>query len=121
VAPTFYVNTCLPFGLRSAPFLFNRLSDVIHWVLQHNYGVAHLLDYLNDFFTAGRANTDDCKNNLAAMLFLCNKINAPVKSSKVEGLSTSLIAQRGVAFPDWKTIILLQKITSRPHFSTKAY
>ena len=86
----FYVDTCLPFGLRSAPFLFNRLLDAIHWVLHHNYGVKHLLHYLDDFFTAGAANTDDCMNNLTAMLSLCKKINAPVKSSKVEGHSTSL-------------------------------
>jgi len=86
----YYVDTCLPFGLRSAPFLFIRLSDAIYWVLQHNYEVKHLLHYLDDFFTAGHANTDDCKNNLTAMLSLCNKINAPVKSSKVEGPFTSL-------------------------------
>ena len=86
----FYVDTCLPFGLHSAPFLFNRLSDAIHWVLQHNYGVVHLLHYLDDFFTAGPANSNDCMNNLTAMLSLCNKINAPVKSSKVEGPSTTL-------------------------------
>ena len=86
----FYVDTCLPFGLRSAPFLFNRLSDAIHWVLQHNYGVVHLLHYLDDFFTAGPANSNECMNNLTAMLSLCDKINAPVKSSKVEGPSTTL-------------------------------
>ena len=86
----FYVDTSLQFGLRLAPFLFNRLSDAIHWVLHHNYGVKHLLHYLDDFFTARAANTDDCMNNLTAMLSLCKKINAPVKSSKLEGLSTSL-------------------------------
>ena len=26
----YYIDTCLPFGLRSAPFLFNRLADAIH-------------------------------------------------------------------------------------------
>ena len=45
----FYIDTCLPFGLRSAPFLFNQLSIVIHWILQHKYSVHHLLHYLDDF------------------------------------------------------------------------
>ena len=49
-----------------------------------------MLHYLDDFFTARAANADDCMNNLTAMLSLCKKINAPVKSSKVEGPSTSL-------------------------------
>ena len=45
----FYINSCLPFGLRSAPYLFNRFSDALHWILQHNYGVEHLLHYLDEF------------------------------------------------------------------------
>ena len=28
----YYIDTCLPFGLRSAPFLFNQLADTIHWI-----------------------------------------------------------------------------------------
>ena len=39
----FYIDTCLPIGLRSAPFLFNQLADAIHWSLQHNYNVRHVL------------------------------------------------------------------------------
>jgi len=89
VATAFQHRYLPPIWLAFCPFLFNRLSNAIHWVLQHNYRVAHLL-LLDDFFTAGHANTDDCKNNLTVMLTLCNKINAPVKSSKVEGPSTSL-------------------------------
>jgi len=49
----FFINTCLPFGLRSAPYLFNQLSIAIHWMLQHNYSVHHFLHYLDEFFTAG--------------------------------------------------------------------
>ena len=49
----YYIDTCLPFGLRSAPFLFNRLADAIHWILQNNYEVHHLLHYLDDFLTVG--------------------------------------------------------------------
>ena len=49
----FYMDTCLPFGLRSAPYLFNGLSEAIHWILVNKYGVQHLLHYLDDFITAG--------------------------------------------------------------------
>ena len=35
----YYVDTCLPFELRSAPYLFNRFSSALHWILEHNYGV----------------------------------------------------------------------------------
>ena len=73
----FYIDTCLPFGLRSAPYLFNRLSTALHWILENIYGIEHLLHYLDDFFTAGPANSDACE-----------KLNVPIKPSKVEGTTT---------------------------------
>ena len=48
----YYVDLYLPFGLRSAPFLFNQLSDALEWVLKHNYGLKHVLHILDDFFIA---------------------------------------------------------------------
>ena len=50
----YYIDTCLPFGLRSAPYIFNRLATAIHWILQNNYNVQFILHYLDDFLTAGR-------------------------------------------------------------------
>ena len=86
----FYIDTCLPFGLRSAPHIFNELSTAIHWILQHSYGVQHLLHYLDDFFTAGPADSPVCERTITAMLTLCDKINASIKMSTVEGPTTSL-------------------------------
>ena len=86
----FYVDTCLPFGLRSAPHIFNELSTSIHWILQHTYGVQNLLHYLDDFFSAGPVDSPVCKQNLQTMFALCDKINAPIQMSKVEGPSTTL-------------------------------
>ena len=84
------MDTCLPFGLRSVPYIFNRLSQAIHWILTNNYGVQHLLHYLDNFLTAGPADSPVCSHNLNAMLSLCQNINTPVKISKIEGPSTSL-------------------------------
>ena len=86
----YYIDTCLPFGLRSAPFLFNQLADAIHWTLHQQYGVRHLLHYLDDFFTAGPPNSNECHQNLSHMLSLCNRIGAPTKTEKVEGPTTRL-------------------------------
>ena len=33
----YYMDTCLPFGLRSAPFLFNEYATAIEWIMTHNY------------------------------------------------------------------------------------
>ena len=85
-----YIDTCLLFRLRSAPYLFNHLSTALHWTLEQNYDIEHLLHYLDDFFTADPANSNICEKNLYAMLALCEKLNVPIKPSKVEGPTTTL-------------------------------
>ena len=87
----FYIDTCLPFGLRTQPNLFNHFSSALHWILEYNYGVEYLLHYLDDFFTAGPADSDKCEQNLNAMLKLCRTLNVPIKPSKVEGSTTSIM------------------------------
>jgi len=36
-----YIDHCIPFGLRSAPKLFNILADLLAWIAQ-NAGVSYL-------------------------------------------------------------------------------
>ena len=72
----YYIDTCLPFGRRLAPFLFNQLADAIHWILHQQYGVRHPLHYLDDFLTAGPPNSNACHQNLSYMLSLCNRTGA---------------------------------------------
>ena len=36
--------------LRSAPYIFNQLSDVIQWIAKTNYDIRHILHILDDFF-----------------------------------------------------------------------
>src|SRR5436190_23722707 len=44
----FYKETCLPFGLATAPFLFNLFAEAFHWILESWLHVkpSH---YLDDF------------------------------------------------------------------------
>ena len=42
-----YVELFLPFGLRTAPLIFNLFSEAIHWVMQlKGYNLCH---YIDDF------------------------------------------------------------------------
>ena len=43
-----YVDPMLPFGLRSAPKIFNAVTDALNWYL-HQAGIEHILHYLDDF------------------------------------------------------------------------
>ena len=45
-----YIDTCLPFGLHSAPRLFNIMADLLAGILQQQE-VTELLHYLDNFLT----------------------------------------------------------------------
>ena len=77
----FYIDKSLPFGLRSAPYLFN---------IKDYFTVEHCFHYLDDFFLAGPPLSDTCMQALLDMLTLCQAVKAPVKPEKVLGPSTTL-------------------------------
>ena len=58
-----YIDTCLPFGLRSAPKLFNVLADLLSWILAQRQ-VSPILHYLDDFLTLGPPESPACAHNL---------------------------------------------------------
>ena len=45
-----YIDTCLPFGLRSAPKLFDILAEFLAWVAKQS-NLSFLIHYLDDFLT----------------------------------------------------------------------
>src|SRR4030095_14000174 len=53
----FYVDMFLPFGLRTAPRIFNLFCEALHWVLDtlHEWNVTH---YLDDFLVVFPPNTN---------------------------------------------------------------
>ena len=84
-----YRDTCLPFGLRSTPKLFNILADLAAWIMQQQ-GVSCLLHYLADFLTMGPPGSDKCHRNLQTITNVCDMLGIPLALEKVEGPSTSL-------------------------------
>ena len=84
-----YIDTCLPFGLRSAPKLFNILADLLSCILE-NMGVSPLLHYLDDFLTLGTPGTLTCSHNLQIIKGVCQHLGVPLALEKVEGPSGSL-------------------------------
>ena len=55
-----YIDTALPFSLRSAPKIFTALADTLQWIAER-FAVSNLWHYLDDYITCGGANTDDCQ------------------------------------------------------------
>ena len=44
----YFVDLCLPFGLRSSVNRFSQLADAVLWILQTNYAIQNSTNYLDD-------------------------------------------------------------------------
>ena len=65
-----YIDTALPFGLRSAPKIFTTVTDALEWVLLQD-SLSWSIHYIDDYLTGGCAGTDECANNLRTIKSTC--------------------------------------------------
>ena len=86
----YFVDLVLPFGLRSAPFNFTAIADLVEWILVHNYHVTFLRHNLDDFLTLGPPSSPVCHNNLQTCVRLCQQLGLPLHPGKLEGPATRL-------------------------------
>ena len=84
-----YVDAMLPFGLGSAPKLFNALADALEWCLRRN-GVHRVWHYLDNFVVVGRPESVECYHFLETMKEVCGRLGVPLAVEKVEGPSSCL-------------------------------
>ena len=83
------MDMTLPFGLRSAPKIFNVVADTLQWIIEKR-GVTGL-HYLDDFFLTGRAGSKDCAQALEKALECCAHLGIPVAPLKTQGPTTKLV------------------------------
>ncbi len=84
-----YIDTALPFGLRSAPKMFSALADGLIWMMGHR-GVQRALHYLDDYLFFRRAGSQECTDALQVAVRVCSAVGMPVAMHKCEGSATSL-------------------------------
>ena len=78
----YFFDRVLLFGLRSAPFIFNMLSDALEWNLIHKLGVSYVLHILDDFFIAEPAQRSACLTFLCKLLCLFTELDVPISPGK---------------------------------------
>lgn len=78
----YYFDTVLPFGLRSAPFLFNQLSDAVEWVIKYNLHIPSVIHILDDFFIARPPPVSNCATALCKVLTLLTDLDIPLAPNK---------------------------------------
>lgn len=84
-----YADAVLPFGLRSAPKLFNVIADAVQFVAR-SQGIQHVTHYLDDFIVLGCAGTNQCERDLKVLVSICECLGVPLAGEKLEGPATRL-------------------------------
>ena len=85
-----YIDGMLPFGLRSAPKIFNAIADALEWCIAQK-GVHHLFHYLDDFLVMGPPNSSICHESLHILETLCAKLGVPLAPDKRDGPASVLV------------------------------
>ncbi len=85
-----YVDKVLPFGLRSAPKLYNAIADGLLWILVR---VDHVtgIHYLDDFLIFGASDSPQCGESLSKALARCDGLGMPISPTKTEVPATKLV------------------------------
>ena len=86
----FFIDLLLPFGLRSAPFIFNSVADMVEWILLRKHRLSDLLHYLDDFITAGPPQSSQCAYNLNMAISVCHRLGLSLHADKCVGPATSM-------------------------------
>ena len=81
----YYSECFLPFGLRTAPYLFNLFSEAFHWILQEELGTQELpgriIHYLDDFLIVIPPDSNPT-NYTRVFAKLCTELGLSIKESK---------------------------------------
>ena len=78
----YYFDKALPFGPRSAPFIFNQLSESLEWLLKHYLKIPSIIHNLDNFFIDQPHPSSLCATTLCKILTLFTELNIPLALNK---------------------------------------
>lgn len=85
-----YVDGMLPFGLRSAPKIFNAVADALEWCVAQKQ-VHHIFHYLDDFVVLGPPESSICMESLQKLEKVCQHLGVPLAPEKKDGPAQVLV------------------------------
>ena len=91
----YYYDKVLPFGLRSAPSIFNQLSDVTEWILACELAISYVDKIVDDFLIMEPMSLEPpydqaARVSLKAMLLTFQALGIPLAPDKNIGPSQVL-------------------------------
>lgn len=85
-----YIDVMLPFGLRSAPRIFNAIADTLEWCVASR-GVVNIFHYLDDFAVVGPPDSESCHQDMITLKQVCTELGVPLAPDKQEEPSTTIV------------------------------
>lgn len=85
----YYHFVRLPFGCRSSPKIFDKLSLAICWIAQHNYNIQIIFHLLDDFLTVDAPHNVG-ERTMALLCMIFHRLGIPLSAKKTVGPTTCL-------------------------------
>ena len=84
-----YIDPMLPFGLRSAPKIFNAVADMLNWRLQE-VGFPLIRHYLDDYIIITPPNIIRCRELITILHREGSRLGVPIAVHKCDGPTTCI-------------------------------
>ena len=79
----YFIDKCMPMGCSISCSKFENFSTFLHWLTTTKESNSENLDhYLDDFFFAGKANSNDCQSLMTTFINICKKLQVPIADEK---------------------------------------
>ena len=81
----YFIDKCMPMGCSISCSTFEKFSTFLHWLTTKESNSENLDHYLDDFFFAGKVNSNDCQSLMTTFINICKKLQVPIADEKTEG------------------------------------
>ncbi len=84
-----FIDTALPFGLRSDPKIVTAVADAVQWIVEQE-GVKFVIHYLDDYLVVGSPGTEECATAMRKLVGVLEQLGFPIAAEKKEGPTVAL-------------------------------
>ena len=88
----YYVDKCLPMGIRCAPAYFETFSSFLEHCVREALGTERLIHYMDDFLAVGSPQPGgiNCQEIITKLRSVCQELGVPLAEEKSEGPTSKL-------------------------------
>ena len=85
----FYMQAVLPMGASSSCAIFEHFSTALVWAAKEKFGVTEVVHVIDDFLILSRS-YQQCKDDLAAFVTMCDQLGVPLAAGKTYGPAAAI-------------------------------